>query len=129
MERGVRSLEAIARQNAVEGCVHETFGAAVAMVQSMNASDARVRAAMRPIARDELRHADLAWAVARWLDLRLAPAARARVARARCRAARTLLRRVSRKVDPDLVAHLGIPSTHHASAIALDLAESLWEAA
>ncbi len=29
----MRKLEAIAIENAVEGCVHETFGAAVAMVQ------------------------------------------------------------------------------------------------
>jgi hypothetical protein len=125
----VRSLEAIARENAVEGCVHETFGAAVATAQSMTASDACVRAAMRSIVQDELRHADLAWAVAQWLHSRLEPAARARVARARCRAARALLRQVSREVHPDLATYLGIPRARHARAIARDLAESLWKAA
>lgn len=39
----VRSLEEIAIENAIEGCVRETFGAAVAMIQSERAGDARVR--------------------------------------------------------------------------------------
>jgi hypothetical protein len=125
----VRSLEAIARENAVEGCVHETFGAAVAMAQSMTASDARIRAAMRKIGPDEMRHADLAWNVARWLDSRLDPAARARVVRARHGAAGALICNAAREVHPDLIAQLGLPTPPHARAIALDLAATLWGAA
>jgi rubrerythrin len=56
----VRSLAALAIENAVEGCVYETFGAAVGLAQAMTASDAKVRAAMRRIARDEMQHAELA---------------------------------------------------------------------
>jgi hypothetical protein len=58
----VRSLEEMALENVVEGCVRETFGAVVAMIQAERAGDARVRRAMRRIARDETRHAELSWA-------------------------------------------------------------------
>jgi hypothetical protein len=46
----VRSLEEMALENVVEGCVRETFGAVVAMIQAERAGDARVRRAMRRIA-------------------------------------------------------------------------------
>src|SRR6185295_13249702 len=65
---GTRDLEAIARENAVEGCVGETYGALLAIWQAEHAADADVRAAMREIAPDEMRHAALAWAVATWAD-------------------------------------------------------------
>ncbi len=122
----VRTLEALAIENAVEGCVHETFAAAVAMAQSLAAPDARLRNTMRRIATDELRHAELAWRVARWLDTRLDTAARARVTRARDRAARRLVRNASAAPAEELVQRLGIPRAPVARAIALDLAASLW---
>jgi hypothetical protein len=124
--RRVRSLQAIALENAVEGCVHETFGAAVATFQSRRAVERPFRSAMKRIAEDETRHAELAWAVARWLDGRLDPAARARVNRARTRAAESLLRSVSKPQDPTLVAKLGLPTSMEARALATDLASSLW---
>jgi hypothetical protein len=81
---GVRDLESIARENAVEGCVGETFGAALAFFHGEHAdADADVAGAMRAIAEDELRHAALGWAVAAWADARLSEDARARVRTAR----------------------------------------------
>jgi hypothetical protein len=53
-----RTLEAIATENAVEGCVRETYGALVALWQARHARDPVVAAAMAPIAADETRHAD-----------------------------------------------------------------------
>ena len=61
-----RSRYEIALENAVEGCVRETFGALLAMWQSERASDRRVRMVMRAIADDELRHAALGWRVDAW---------------------------------------------------------------
>jgi hypothetical protein len=61
-----RRLEAIAIENAVEGCVHETLGAIVAVHQAQAAQDPKLRAAFVRIARDETRHAELAWDVHRW---------------------------------------------------------------
>ncbi len=62
----LRSLEALAVENAVEGCVRETMGALFAMHQAASAADPHVRATMVSIAPDETRHAALGWAVAEW---------------------------------------------------------------
>jgi hypothetical protein len=120
-----RSLEAIATENAVEGCVRETFGAAVAAVQAKRASHRGLRAAMRRIARDEAQHAQLSWAVADWIDAKLDAGARKRVRRMRERAAVELLREVS--VDPSAIARrdLGLPSAAEARAMVLSLRVSL----
>jgi hypothetical protein len=61
-----RSLLEIAVENAVEGCVRETFGTLVAMHQARMARDTAVRDAMIGIAEDETRHAELAWEVHAW---------------------------------------------------------------
>ena len=63
-----RTRVEIAIENSVEGCVNETFGAALAVWQSEHAPDPAIREAMRAIADDELSHAELAWDVAAWLD-------------------------------------------------------------
>jgi hypothetical protein len=79
----VRSLFDVARENAVEGCVRETYGAALALVRAARAEDPQVRAAMRSIGRDECRHAQLGWRVEAWASTRLGRAERAAVRRAR----------------------------------------------
>jgi hypothetical protein len=124
--RGARSLSAMAIENAVEGCVRETFGAAIAMRQAATAADPKVRAAMQRIGEDEIRHAELAWRVARWLDTRLDATDRTRVARARRRAVRALVRDAAGPVHPDLVRDLGLPAPADAHAMALALASTLW---
>jgi hypothetical protein len=69
----VRSLFAIARENAIEGCVRETYGATAALVWANCAPDPEVAAVLRSIAADECRHAELAWDVAAWAAPRLSP--------------------------------------------------------
>jgi hypothetical protein len=122
----LRSFEEIAIDNAIEGCVRETFGAAVAHVQACRAPSERVRSVMKRIARDETRHAQLSWELAEWFDTRLDPAARRRVARARGRAVCRLLRDVVHEPHRELVEALGIPTAHEARAIAIDLTKTLW---
>jgi hypothetical protein len=78
-----RSLEELAIENAEEGCVNETFGAALAAMQAERATDARVRTMMGVIAKEELGHAALSWQLAAWLDDQLDAGGRARVRRAR----------------------------------------------
>lgn len=78
-----RSLEELAIENAEEGCVNETFGAALAALQAERATDLRVRRMMTVIAREELGHAALSWELAAWLAEQLDGAGRARVAEAR----------------------------------------------
>jgi hypothetical protein len=77
--RGERSLEAFATENAVEGCVRETYGALVATWQAREAGDPLVRAHMARIAKEETTHAALAWRTDAWARGKLAKDARARV--------------------------------------------------
>lgn len=116
----------MATENAVEGCVHETFSAAIAMMQAATAADGQVRAAMRSIAIDETEHAELAWAVARWVDTRLGRGGRARVRAALRHAADVLVERGSQSGDGDLARSLGLPDACQSAAIARRLHASLW---
>jgi len=119
----VRSLEALVVENAVEGCVRETWGAALALWQSHTARDAEVRAAFRTIARDELRHAALAWAIDRWATPRLDRAALARVATARDAAAAALFE----AGDAPALPVLGIPEASDLRGLAARAHASLWQ--
>jgi hypothetical protein len=112
----MRSLEAIATENAVEGCARETFGAVVAMWHATHAHDMDVRRALERIAPDELGHAALAWTIAAWIEQRLDAAAATRVRRARHAALAELTKRT---VDPPrAVAHaLGTPSSDEMRAM------------
>jgi hypothetical protein len=126
----VRSLEAIACDNASEGCVRETFGAAVAQLQSERARDAALRATMAEIAGDETRHAAFSWDLARWIDSRLDDAARERVQAARDAAVRELRALIDRLADDDAVAReLGRPGKPQALALFEALRRSLWSSA
>jgi hypothetical protein len=66
-----RSLFELALDNAVEGCIYESFSALKAQYQSTNARDERVLTAMKVIARDETQHAQLAWDIHHHLMSRL----------------------------------------------------------
>ncbi len=107
----------IALENAVEGCVRETYGALVAHWQARNAGDRAIACIMQAIAEDETRHAALAWDVASWLEPRLSPLERRAVNEARERAKRELRAELEREVDTDLVAIAGMPRA--ADAVAL----------
>ncbi len=69
------SLAELARENAQEGCVRETYGALVALHQAQHAEDPELRAAFAEIADDEVAHAALSWDLARWFEERLGEAA------------------------------------------------------
>jgi hypothetical protein len=83
---GARALEALAIENAVEGCVREAFGALLATYQATRAATRDVRDAFTVIAADERRHAALAADVDRWACEQLDEAARARVEASRASA-------------------------------------------
>jgi hypothetical protein len=125
----VRDLEAIARENAAEGCVRETYGALVAMWQAEHAEDREVREALAAIAGDELGHAELSWEIARWIEPRLDDAARARVDAARGEAASRLREEVLGSPDRALVAVAGLPRADDAAALVGALQRELWSVA
>jgi hypothetical protein len=117
----LRDAEALALDNAVEGCVRETYGAVVGMHQARSASDPNVRAALASIAEDEVRHAALAWKIAAWLEPRLDTAVREKVERARREALRELREELADEPEPALATSLGLPSAR----TALDMLHSL----
>jgi hypothetical protein len=121
-----RSLEAMALENVVEGCVRETYGALLATRQAESATDPVVRAAMKRIARDETRHAALSWQVGRWLDTRLAPAAKHNVARARLAAAAELIEALANEREVSFAALAGLPSAAEATQLARQMQRALW---
>ncbi|MBN8233500.1 ferritin-like domain-containing protein [Corallococcus macrosporus] len=118
-----RSLEEMLRENAVEGCVRETFGAFVAGWQGRTAEDPEVRSTLRAIARDEVRHAELAWAVDAWAHTRLSAAQREHLHQARLDALRSLGEEVERHQPPEPWIHgAGLPSREQARALFQGLA-------
>jgi hypothetical protein len=124
-----RSLEALALENAIEGCVRETYGALLSGWQARTAGDAEVRHVMGPIAEEELRHAELSWALDAWAARRLDAEARARVREARHEALRTLEREVEEQVTPEeLVQVAGLPSREAARELLRGLAELVLDA-
>ena len=118
--RPVRSLETIAIENVVEGCLFEGFGALIATWQAASAADPLIRAAMGRIARDETRHAALALAVHAWARGRLSKSARARVEEAR-RAALADVVAISQGVAPSLRLALGLPTPSQSHDLAREM--------
>jgi hypothetical protein len=126
--RAVRSLGRLAMENAVEGCVRETYGALLACWQAQSAGDADFRTAMVRIAEDEARHAELAWAIARWAEPRLERGAQRRVKSARHAAWRALETELACAQDSDLRRTVGIPAPSLAVRMMRELeSRSLWE--
>lgn len=121
-----RPLLEVALDNAVEGCVRETYGALLAHHQALHAEDDEVREAMVRIAEDETRHADLSWAIDRWAVERLPSTEREAVRAARQRAVEALRAEVSAPTDAALLRTLGLPEPEVAVAMVDLLSRELW---
>ena len=125
----VRTLEAIALENTAEGCVAETFGAAIGAWQAAASRDRAVRAAMTGIARDEAGHASLAWQVDAWARRRLPLAGRRRLDEARERSVQALQASVAAtRVDEEMVGVGGVPPVDTQMALLAGLRAGLWVA-
>jgi rubrerythrin len=90
-----RDLTEVARENAIEGCVHEAFAAVLVSAQARAVAGTAAGQVLADIAADERRHAELAWDVAAWLEARCDASARAEIERARWRACAELPRAVT----------------------------------
>jgi hypothetical protein len=122
----LRSLFAVALDNAVEGCVRETFGALVAHHQALHACDTEVRGAMARIAEDETRHAELSWAIDRWAREQLPADEREALRQAQREAVATLRAELAAPLDSALVTEAGMPSPEVAASLVDTLARELW---
>ena len=126
LTRPLRALFDFAVDNVVEGCVRETFGAAVARYQAACAVDPLVRASMASIAADETRHAELSWRIQAWLESRLTPEELCELA-VKQRAAQNELR-CELQVAPssDVQSLAGMPGAARALSMLDALEAQLW---
>ena len=118
-----RSLEDVARENAVEGCARETFGALLATWQASQIADPELAETFGTIAADETRHAALSWSIAQWSLTQLGPDARARMESAWQSAIASLLAEDTPQVDA--LAFLAFPDADQRAHLAASL-RPLW---
>ena len=125
----VRDLEAIAIENAIEGCVGETMGAIVATAQAARAEDRSTRRAMAIVSRDETEHAILAWRVHVYCLTQLSGAAQARVRQALLQATHAMEAGTVAVQAPAVRRRAGLPDLAGALAMVAAARETLWRAA
>ena len=100
--------------------MRETYGAIVGLHQPACAEDAELRAAMRTIAENELRHAELSWRIAAFGEPMLSPTERHLVAQARASALEALRAEAATPSSPPS-APLGLPAPEVALGIVRQL--------
>jgi hypothetical protein len=125
-EMPMRSLFDVALDNAVEGCVRETFGALLAHHQAERANDPQIRRAMKSIADDETRHAALSWKIDVWARSQLSAAQRTALDRVQRQAIEMLREELSVEPANELVEEAGLPTAQTAVALAGVLEQQLW---
>ncbi len=124
--RSDRTLEELARENAVEGCVAETWSALLCAWQARHCPSRELAEILRGIATDETRHAELAWEIDAWVRARLDADARARVDAARRDAAARLVAKADTEGGEPVRAELGLPRPAAARTLADGLRAALW---
>lgn len=121
----LRSVEELAFDNAVEGCVRETFGSLVGGYQAIHATNPAIRSVMANVSADEVGHGAWSWELARQLEQRL-PVVKRRQAR---EASEEALRRMSmgmlEAVPREQHAALGLPDEERLETIATALRDQL----
>ncbi|WP_347402640.1 ferritin-like domain-containing protein [Corallococcus macrosporus] len=121
-----RALLEVLLDNAVEGCVRETYSALLAHHQALHAEDPEIREAMVRIADDETRHAGLSWDIDTWAAPKLSPAERDTLRDARRQALAELCAEVAVPLDARLTADAGLPSPAVGLALLDSLEQELW---
>jgi hypothetical protein len=122
-----RSLFDLARENAVEGCVHETFAALIGLHQAWHAPDGSMRRAMAGVARDEIQHGELAWRIHAWACARLSPAeVEAVMVALRDAAARLVDEPAGAELPASARRALGLPAPEDEAELARAVRERLW---
>lgn len=115
--RALPTLETLATENLVEGCIRETFGALVAAVQATRAENPRIRLALARIAVDEAAHAALSWELHQWAEARLDRRARQRLNAAVAPALATLREEAAATYSAEITSQTGTPAGAEAVAL------------
>jgi hypothetical protein len=116
-EQAPRSFVDVAIDNAIEGCIRETFGAASAHLMAKQARDPAMRRAMGRIAIDETRHAALSWSLAQWMESKMSGSQRREVAKRRADAVERLEGELTVGRDAQVHAVTGLPRPAQARAL------------
>lgn len=124
--RAPKSLFEMAHENAVEGCVRETFGAFVAAYQAQMATDARSKAVLQRIANDEMKHAALSHAIAAWAEPQLSHEERARIAQDRRQLIVELRRSTAAQHAREVYEQAGYPQSEAALRMLDALQSGVW---
>jgi rubrerythrin len=112
----------LALDNAVEGCVRESYAALLAAHQQHAARDPQVRRTYARIARDEARHALFSLALHDALAARTTPEEQRTVEAAREEAVASVAHAAAVEPGESLRWALGLPDAERAVALALSLA-------
>lgn len=121
-----RPLLELALENAVEGCVRETYGALVAQWQAKSAADRELKGALKAIAHDETNHAELSWDLKTWFDARLSAPEREQVREAMVSAVAQLRCEAGTAPTADCQRAAGVPAVEVAQAFITALSAEVW---
>ncbi len=122
-----RSVLQFAIENAVEGCVRETYAAMLAVRQAESSSELALRDAFAKIAVDETSHADLAWAMHEWAQSLLSDVEQQQVQQAMSDAVSELRQQVGGSMpSAELSAALGLAPREQLLQMVDALAQNLW---
>jgi hypothetical protein len=121
-----RSLLELAYDNAVEGCVRETYAPLTAHWQALHAPDALIRASMQRIAEDEAGHAALSWDIEAWLSAKLSSVERTKMLELREEAIFALERESEREPATILIEQAGLPDASASLALLNQAKKRLW---
>lgn len=127
--RRERTLLEFAIENATEGCVRETFGAAVGSFQARVARHESVAEVMEKVSREETGHAALSWEIAAWVESRLTADELEQVRVAQQRAVRALVSSARIPIPISLVVDAALPTPDQGIEMIEVLREGLWNAA
>jgi len=103
-----RTLFEITLDNAIEGCIYETYSALKAQYQVHHA-DARLIPILQTIARDETKHAQLAWDIHKHLIPRMSPKQQQKIKAAQRIALQNVLVQAMNEASGPLSRTLGYP--------------------
>lgn len=123
----LRTLFEIALENAVEGCVNETFAAACGLWQHQQAGFEVFRQVIGHIAEEEVGHAALSWAIHEWAMPQLTPEQQDYIRQAQREAVDTLAQKFLREETPLVRYAVGLPQQADAANLFQQLRSQLWD--
>jgi hypothetical protein len=122
----LRSLYEIALENAVEGCVNETFAAACGLWQSEYAQLDVFRKVISHITEEEMGHAELSWKIHQWIMPQLSEVQQEQIRIAQAKAVDSLVSDFKQESNPVLQQAFGLPTKDDASRLFMQLKNSVW---